>query len=292
MWIKQWLPVDRRRRASGYGARAQAALADRYVVAHELGRGMNAVVYLAHDRREARLVAIKLLAAEIAVALHSQRFLREIQIAAKLTHPRIVPLLDAGDAEGLPYYVMPYVEGESLRDRLRHPEQVPLTEVYQIVRDVADALDYAHRHNVVHRDIKPENILFEQGRAVVVDFGIARGITMGSLPRVTKDGMTVGTPAYMSPEQAAGDSHIDGRSDVYSLGCVLYELLAGRPPFADGTPIEILHQHGRDPVPSITAVRPDVPQPVSVALDKALAKRPSARFDTAVAFAEAVGAPR
>ena len=291
MGIIPWLPTERRQGAGARTARAQAVLADRYIVDHELCRGMSSIVYLAHDRQEARRVAIKLLVAELAVALHSQRFLREIQIAAKLSHPRIVPLLDAGDAAGLPYYVMPYVEGESLRDRLRREERLPLADVPQIIGDIAEALDYAHRHNVVHRDIKPENILFEGNRAVVVDFGIARGITMGSLPRVTRAGMTVGTPAYMSPEQAAGAPHIDGRSDIYSLGCVLYEMLAGRPPFATGTPSEILQQHGRDPVPPITALRPDIPPPVSVALDRALAKRPSARFATAVAFAEAVWSP-
>src|SRR5881398_3244428 len=212
-------------------ARLQAALADRYTIERELGRGGMATVYLAQDRKHHRQVGIKVLKPELAAALGPERFLREIETAARLNHPHILPLHDSGEATGLLYYVMPYVEGETLRNRLDRAGQLPVAEAVQIVREVADALSHAHSHDVVHRDIKPENILLEAGHAVVADFGIARAITAAGGEQLTATGLAVGTPAYMSPEQAAGDSVLDGRSDVYALGCVLYEMLAGEPPF-------------------------------------------------------------
>src|SRR5436309_13768341 len=190
-----------------------------------------ATVYLAQDRKHHRQVAIKVLKPELAAALGQERFLREIDTAARLNHPHILPLHDSGEAEGFLFYVMPYVEGESLRDRLTRERQLPLGDALQITREVADALSYAHSHDVVHRDVKPENILLSGGHAVVVDFGIGRAITAAGGDRLTESGISVGTPAYMSPEQATGDTQLDGRSDLYSLACVLYEMLAGHPPF-------------------------------------------------------------
>src|SRR6266513_2312776 len=192
------------------------------------------------DRRP---VAIKVLRPEIAAALGPERFLREIELAARLTHPHILPLHDSGQAGGSLYYVMPYIEGESLRDRLEREGQLPLEEALRITREVASALSYAHSHDVVHRDIKPENILLSGGEAVVADFGIARAITQAAGTRLTETGIRVGTPAYMSPEQAMAQQHIDGRADIYALGCVLYEMLAGHPPFLGTTAQEILARH-------------------------------------------------
>jgi len=207
--------------------RLTAALAGRYRIESELGAGGMATVYLAQDLKHRRQVAIKVLKPELASVLGPERFLREIEIAAQLTHPHILPLYDSGEAEGLLYYVMPYVEGESLRDRITREKQLPLDDALQVARETADALSYAHSHGVIHRDIKPENILLESGHAVVADFGIARAISAAGGERLTETGLAVGTPAYMSPEQAAGEKNLDGRSDLYALGCVLYEMLAG-----------------------------------------------------------------
>ena len=198
-------------------------LRDRYTVERELGRGGMAIVFLARDHRHDRLVALKALRPELAHALGPERFLREIQIAARLQHPNILPLHDSGEANGLLYYVMPYVEGESLRARLEREGQLPIEDALDIACQVADALAYAHSHDVVHRDIKPENILLSGGHALVADFGIARAITAAGGERLTETGLAVGTPAYMSPEQAAADARVDARSDIYSLGCVIYE---------------------------------------------------------------------
>jgi serine/threonine-protein kinase len=268
-----------------------AALADRYTVERELGRGGNATVYLAHDPKHDRRVAIKVLLPELALSVRAERFLREIQIAAKLTHPHILPIHDSGAAEGMLYYVMPYVEGESLRDRLQRENQLPLADALTIAREVAAALDYAHRHDVVHRDIKPENILLSDGHAVVADFGIARALTEASGQTVTQTGIAVGTPVYMSPEQAAGSKTLDGRSDVYSLGCVVYEMLAGQPPFTGESAQEILAHHALDPVPSLRKLRTEVPAALEDVILHALAKRPAERLATAAAFAEALAAP-
>ena len=211
-------------------SQVNTALADRYRLERELGRGGMATVYLAQDVRHRRRVALKVLHPDLAYALGPDRFLREIEVAANLTHPHILPLHDSGEAAGLLYYVMPYVEGESLRDRLTREIQLPVDEALQIAREVADALAYAHRNGVVPCDIKPENILLSGGHALVVDFGIARALGQAGAERLTETGMAVGTAAYMSPEQASGERQVDGRSDVYSLGSVLYEMLAGEPP--------------------------------------------------------------
>src|SRR2546426_306409 len=269
--------------------RLRIALADRYALERELGRGGMAVVFLARDLRHDRAVAIKVLRDEIAAALGAERFLREIQIAAKLHHPHILPLYDSGAAGDLLYYVMPYVEGKSLRERLDHETQLPLDDALTITRQVAGALTYAHRHDVVHRDIKPENILLEAGEAVVADFGIARAITAAGRDKLTQTGMAIGTPLYMSPEQGAGGGAIDGRSDLYSLACVLYEMLAGHPPFLGGTAQAILARHALDPVPPLRTARGTVSGAVEQALARALAKSPADRYATALQFAEALG---
>src|SRR5438034_631495 len=269
--------------------RLRAALADRYALERELGRGGMAVVFLARDRRHDRAVAIKVLRQEIAAALGAERFLREIQIAAKLHHPHILPLYDSGAAGELLYYVMPYVEGESLRQRLEREKQLPVEEAMALARQVAGALAYAHRNDVVHRDIKRENILLESGEAVVADFGIARAITAAGGDQLTQTGIAIGTPLYMSPEQGAGGEGLDGRSDVYSLACVLYEMLAGHPPFAGGTAQAILARHTVDPVPPLRTARATVPTAVEQALGRALAKLPADRYATALQFAEALG---
>jgi serine/threonine-protein kinase len=254
--------------------RLGAALGHRYRLERELGRGGMARVYLANDLRHDRPVALKVLKPELAHALGPERFLREVKITARLNHPHILPLLDSGEAQGFLYYVMPYVEGESLRDRLEHEKQLPLDDALLIAREVADALSYAHSHDVVHRDIKPENILLESGHAVVADFGIARAITAAGGEKLTETGLAIGTPAYMSPEQAAGETTLDGRSDLYSLGCVLYEMLAGEPPFTGPTVESIVRQHLAAEPPSITVIRPAVPGWVASALSRALAKTP------------------
>jgi serine/threonine protein kinase/tetratricopeptide (TPR) repeat protein len=271
--------------------RLATALAGRYAIERELGRGGMALVFLAQDLRHRRFVAIKVLRPELSVALGAGRFLREIDIAARLTHPHILPLYDSGEADGLLYYVMPYVEGESLRDRLHREQQLPLHDALQIAAEIADALSYAHSLGVVHRDIKPENILFQAGHAVVSDFGIARAIRAAGADRVTETGIAVGSPAYMSPEQATGDRQPDGRSDLYSLACVLYEMLAGVPPYTGPTAQAIIARRLADPVPPLRTVRSTVPVAVEQAIMQALAKVPADRFATALAFAQALTKP-
>ena len=275
-------------------ARLQAALVARYALDRELGHGGMATVYLAQDLKHGRPVAIKVLRPELAAALGAERFLREIEIAARLTHPHILPLHDSGEANGFLYYVMPYLEGESLRDRLNREPQLPVEEAVRIGREVASALSYAHSHDVVHRDIKPENILLSGGEAVVADFGIARAIVAAGTEKLTDTGLAVGTPGYMSPEQATAEAHIDGRADTYALGCVLYEMLAGHPPFLGTTAQEVLARHTLDPVPPLRTIRRAVPPAVEHAVFKALAKSPADRFPSAAAFSEALtqtGAP-
>ncbi len=264
-----------------------AALPDRYGIIRELGQGGMATVFLAEDRKHSRKVAIKVLKPELASGLGPERFLREIEISAGLDHPHILPLFDSGEADGFLYFVMPYVEGESLRDRLDREKQLPLDDALRIAREVADALSYAHSRDVLHRDIKPENIMLTEGHARVADFGIARAVKAAGVERLTGTGMSIGTPLYMSPEQAAGSMDIDGRSDLYSLGCVLFECLAGRPPFT-GSLQSVVHQHlGAEP-PNITTFRPAVPGEVAAALMRALAKTPADRFNPAAQFAEAL----
>ncbi len=272
-------------------ARLQAALADRYTIERELGRGGMATVYLAQDRKHHRQVAIKVLKPELAAALGPERFLREIDTAARLTHPHILPLHDSGEAAGLLYYVMPYVEGETLRDRLEREGQLPLEEAVRITREVASALSYAHSHDVVHRDIKPENILLSGGEAVVADFGIARAITAAARGQLTETGIAIGTPGYMSPEQGAASARVDERSDIYSLGCVLYEMLAGEPPFTGPSAESIVRQHLAAAPPRVSAMRAAVPPAIEEAIVRALAKTPADRFATAADFVEALAAP-
>ena len=269
--------------------RLRAALAGRYEVDCEIGRGGMAYVYRARDRQHGRDVAIKVLRPELAAALGTERFLREIRIEAGLQHPHILPLHDSGDADGLPYYVMPFVEGETLRDRIRREGQLPVPEAVRIAREVADALAYAHAHGVVHRDIKPANILLSGGHAVVADFGVARAIKSAGDDVLTEAGMAVGTPEYMSPEQGSGDTRVDGRSDIYALGCVLYEMLAGDPPFTGRTPQAVMARHRHDPPPSLAVVRATLPPALQYTIETALAKVPADRFATALEFSEALG---
>ncbi len=271
-------------------ARLRAALSGRYTIERELGRGGMATVYLGRDLKHHRAVALKVLRPELAAVLGPERFVREIEIAAGLTHPHILPLHDSGEADGFLYYVMPYIEGESLRDRLNREKQLSIDEATQIAGEVASALAYAHSHDVVHRDIKPENILLVSGQAVVSDFGIARGISAAGGEKLTATGVSVGTPMYMSPEQAAGGP-VDGRSDTYSLGCVLYEMLAGEPPFTGPTAETVLHQHLVAEPPRIAAIREAVPAPIEAAIRRALAKVPADRFATAAQFAAALVEP-
>jgi len=250
-----------------------------------------AIVYLAEDRKLGRAVALKCLRPELAAALGGERFLREIEIPAKLAHPHILALHDCGEADGLLYYTMPFVEGESLRDRLAREKQLPLDDAIQVASEVADALGYAHALGLVHRDIKPENVLFEAGHAVVSDFGIARAVSAAGGVRLTGTGLAIGTPAYMSPEQAAGSQDLDGRSDLYSLGCVLYEMLSGETPYTGPTPQAILAKKLSEPLPRISVVREAVPPGVEAALARVLARTPADRFATAQLFAEALAHP-
>ena len=269
-------------------ASLNAALAEHYVIDRELGRGGMATVYLARDLKHERFVALKTLRPEIALALGRDRFLREIKLAARLQHPTICPVYDSGDAAGTLYYVMPYVEGESLRDRLARDIQLPIDDALQIAREVADALTYAHSHDVVHRDIKPENIMMSGGHAIVTDFGIARAITEAGGDKLTETGLAIGTPAYMSPEQAAGTGHVDRRSDIYSLACVVYETLAGQPPFTGPTAQAIMARHSLDSVPRLKIVREAIPDALENVLKQALAKVPADRYQTAQQFADAM----
>jgi serine/threonine-protein kinase len=265
-----------------------AALSHRYSLGQQIGAGGMAIVYLAEDLKHHRQVAIKVLHPELAATLGATRFLREIEVTAQLEHPHILPLLDSGEAAGFVYYVMPYVEGESLRDRLRREKQIGIDDALQITREVADALEYAHSRGVVHRDIKPENLLLARGHVRVADFGIALALSASSDEQRTATGLALGTPAYMSPEQAAGEKALDGRSDLYSLGCVLYEMLAGDPPYVGTTPQAIIARRALDPVPSLRTVRANVPDSVVEAIERALEKVPGDRFTTAAEFAAAL----
>jgi serine/threonine-protein kinase len=265
-----------------------AALANQYAAECVLGSGGMATVYLAEDLKHHRRVAIKVLKPDLAAAVGAERFLREIEIAASLHHPHVLPLYDSGEADGFLYYVMPYVEGESLRDRLSRERQLPIDEALQIAREVADALSSAHSRGIVHRDIKPENILLEEGHATVSDFGVARAISGAAGERGTERGTTVGTPAYMSPEQAAGEEKLDGRSDLYSLGCVLYEILGGDPPFTASTPQAVLARKLADPVPSLRVVRESVPDELEEIVNRTLARAPADRFATASQLVDAL----
>ena len=272
--------------------RLEKALSDKYEIERELGRGGMATVYLAHDRKHDREVALKVLHPELSSALGPDRFLREIKVAARLNHPHILPLHDSGEASGFLYYVMPYVEGESLRAKLNRDGKLPLDEALYLARGVAGALDYAHRQRVVHRDIKPENIMLHEGEAMVMDFGIAKAVSVASGAELTQTGMMVGTPAYVSPEQAAGEAEIDGRSDQYSLACMLYEILSGKKAFTGATAQAVLSKRFTDPVPSLRAVEPSVPDEIDEAVTKALSKDARERYNTSGEFAKALIWPK
>lgn len=272
-------------------ARVAAALADRYRVERVLGQGGMGVVFLAQDLKHDRPVALKVLRPDILAPVLTGRFLHEIKLAGSLTHPHIVPLFDSGAADGILYYVMPYLTGETLRERLNRETTLPIAEAVRLAREILGALDYAHRQNVVHRDVKPENILLQDGHALVCDFGVARAISAaGGRGRVSGQRSAVGTPDYMSPEQATASAEIDGRSDVYSFGCVLYEMLAGRPPFTGTTPEELMGAQVADRPPLVTQVRHDVPAALSQAVQRALAKAPDERHSGAAAFSAAIDA--
>jgi serine/threonine-protein kinase len=268
--------------------RLKAALADRYAIDRELGSGGMATVYLAEDLKHHRKVAVKVLRPELAAALGSERFLREVEVTANLTHPHILPLYDSGEADGFLYYVMPYVEGESLRERLNRDGKLSVQDGIRVTDHVASALSYAHERGVVHRDIKPENILLAGDQAIVADFGIARAVSAAGGDRLTGTGLAIGTPAYMSPEQAMGLEDVDGRSDVYSLGCVVYEMVGGRAPFEGTTPQALLAKHAADTVPSLRTSDPEIPLYVEGAVERALAKDRTERFQTPSEFAEAL----
>jgi serine/threonine-protein kinase len=261
--------------------RLSSALADHYRIERELGRGGMATVYLAHDIKHDRDVALKVLRPDLAAGMGPDRFIREIKLAARMTHPHILPLYDSGEADGFFYFVMPLVEGESLRDRIEQSKQLAVEEAVAVAKEVAAALDYAHRHDVVHRDIKPENIMIHDGHAVVADFGIGKAVTAATDDEaLTQAGVTVGTPAYMSPEQAAGQGTVDGRSDLYSLGCVLYEMLTGEPPFTGPTVQAVIAKRFVETPPEVTKTRDAVPTHVSQAVSKLMAKTPADRYAT------------
>jgi len=265
-----------------------SALADRYRVERELGTGGMATVYLAYDVRHDRRVALKVLKPELAAVIGGERFLAEIKTTANLQHPHILPLFDSGQVDGTVFYAMPFIDGESLRDRLKREKQLPVDTALRIATEVADALEYAHRHGVIHRDIKPENILLHGGHAQVADFGIALAASNTAGSRITETGMSLGTPTYMSPEQAIGDRTIDGRSDVYSLGATTYEMLAGDPPYVAGTAQAIIAKVLTERAPSVRVARPSVSANVDAAIARALEKLPADRFATALQFSEAL----
>ena len=271
--------------------RLSAALSDRYRIERELGQGGMATVYLAEDLKHKRKVALKVLKPELAAVLGADRFVQEITTTASLQHPHILPLFDSGTVDGFLYYVMPFIEGETLRDKLNRETQLGVDEAVRIAREIADALDYAHGKGVIHRDIKPENILIQNGRPMVADFGIALAVSAAAGGRMTETGLSLGTPHYMSPEQATAEKEISARSDVYSLASVLYEMLAGQPPHSGGSAQQIIMKIIAEPVEQVTRYRKSVPPNVAAAVAKALEKLPADRFETARAFADALANP-
>ncbi len=273
-----------------FAERFAAAVADRYAIERELGQGGMAIVYLARDLKHDRLVALKVFKPELAAAMGAERFLREIQVTAKLSHPHILPLYDSGEAGGFLFYVMPFVQGETLADLMAREQQLPLDQAVRIAREVAEALAVAHSYGIVHRDIKPQNIMLSGGLAVVADFGIARAVSEAGTTKLTETGMAVGTPVYMSPEQASASAHVDARSDIYSLGCVLYEMIVGQPPFTGPSAVAILARHTMDPVPPPHTVRRSIPPALEDVLFCALEKSPADRYHTAEDFAKALRA--
>src|SRR5687767_7062401 len=244
---------------SGVSDRLSAALADRYRIERELGQGGMATVYLAEDLKHKRKVALKVLKPELAAVLGAERFVQEITTTASLQHPHILPLFDSGTADGFLFYVMPYIQGETIREKLNRETQFSVEDAVRIAREVADALDYAHRHGVIHRDIKPENILLHDGRPMVADFGIALAVSAAAGGRMTETGLSLGTPHYMSPEQATAEKELSNRSDIYSLGCVLYEMLTGSPPHVGATAQQIIMKIVTEDARPVTQLRKSVP---------------------------------
>jgi tetratricopeptide (TPR) repeat protein len=275
---------------SQFFERVKATLAEAYEVEKELGEGGMAIVFLATDRKHGRKVAIKVMRPELSESLGGDRFLKEIETAARLSHPHILPVHDSGQAEGLLYYVMPFVEGESLSDRLKREQQLPIKDALAITKEVAEALAHAHSHGIVHRDIKPENILLYGGHAVIADFGIAKALSAAGGGRLTGTGVALGTPSYMSPEQASGEE-VDARSDVYALACLLYEMLVGQAPFTGRNAQAVIQQHVVAPPPSASASRATVTAELSGAIQRGMAKSPADRFSTATEFAESLESP-
>ena len=270
--------------------RLRAALSERYAVEREIGSGGMATVYLARDLKHDREVALKVLRADLSAVIGAERFLSEVRITAKLDHPHILTLIDSGSSDGILYYVLPYVRGETLRARLQREKQLGIDDALSITKQVASALDYAHRQGVVHRDIKPENILFQEGEAVLADFGIALAVKEAGGNRLTETGLSLGTPQYMSPEQATGDRTLDGRSDIYSLGAVLYEMLTGEPPVTGATAQAVIAKLLTERPTSVRVVRDTVPPAVDMAVAKSLAKVPADRFPSAGEFVRALDA--
>ncbi|HEX5634305.1 MAG TPA: serine/threonine-protein kinase, partial [Gemmatimonadales bacterium] len=274
--------------SSDVSDRLTTALADRYRLERELGQGGMATVWLAHDLKHDRKVAIKVLHPELAAVLGADRFLAEIRVTANLQHPHILPLFDSGSADGLLFYVMPYVEGETLRRRVAREHQLPVDDAVRIAGDVADALEYAHRRGIVHRDVKPENILLHEGRPLVADFGIALAVQQAGGSRMTQTGMSLGTPQYMAPEQAMGEKATDARADVYALGAVTYEMLAGEPPFSGPTAQAIVAKVMTERPRPLGELRDTISEGVEVAVHRALQKLPADRWQTAAEFARAL----
>src|SRR5687768_8712128 len=269
-------------------ARLNAALQGRYRIERELGVGGMATVYLATDLKHHRKVALKVLKPELAAVVGAERFLAEIQTTANLQHPNILPLFDSGEADSFLFYVMPFVEGESLRDRLDREHQLPVDDAVETAKRLAEALDYAHRKGVIHRDIKPANVLLLDGKPVISDFGIALAVGVAGGGRLTETGLSLGTPHYMSPEQATGDAHVGPATDIYALGCVLYEMLVGDPPYVGSTAQAVLGKIITAEPEPVARHRKNVPQNVDAAIRKALEKVPADRFESATAIANAV----
>jgi TolB-like protein/tRNA A-37 threonylcarbamoyl transferase component Bud32 len=266
--------------------RLRSALADRYRLDRQVGQGGMATVYLAEDLKHGRRVALKVLRPELAAALGHERFVREIEIAAQLQHPHILPLFDSGEAEGFLYYVMPFVDGESLRDRLTREGGIPIPEAVRILREVVDALAHAHQHGVVHRDIKPDNVMLSGRHAVVTDFGVAKAVSAAGSDKLTTVGMALGTPTYMSPEQAMGETNLDQRADIYSVGALAYELFTGHPPFEKATPQQLLSAHVLEKPAPPTTLRPELSGALSELVMRCLEKEKEQRWQTAEAMLE------
>lgn len=264
------------------------ALRGRYEIEREIGHGGMATVYLAHDVRDQRRVAIKVMHPRVANTLNAQRFLREIAIAGSMSHPLIVPLHDSGAAGDVLFYVMPYIEGDTLGDRLARVRRMPLADALAVAHDVADALGHAHRQGILHRDVKPENILLAEGRALVADFGLARAIGAANYQKLTDTGVLVGTVYYMSPEQVRDDRDLDQRTDIYALGCILYEMLTGEPPYRGRGLTEVASRILQGPIPSARHLVPEVPPGLDAVIGRALAKRAEERFGSMAEFAAAL----